>query len=80
LFFSDASLAQYLYGLRHYPKWAEDGTLIVESQEVVSHKVGDKVIPSNFFKQPEAEHVSAVVFSNSGTFSKFTRMGYVVLS
>ena len=76
LYFSDSSLRQYLYGLRHYPNWTEDGHLIVKSKEVRDHRWGAKVIPSNFFKQPDAEHVSAVIFSNSGTCTKFCRMGY----
>ena len=76
LYFSDSSLGQYLYGLRHYPDWIEDGHLVVKSEEVKDHKWGAKVIPSNFFQQPNAEHVSAVIFSNSGTYTKFCRMGY----
>lgn len=32
-------------------------------------------IPSGFFFLPGAENVSAVLFSNSGTISKFNRMG-----
>ena len=76
LYFSDSSLGQYLYGLRHYPDWTEDGHLIVRSTEIRDHKWGAKVIPSNFFGQPNAEHISAVIFSNSGTYTKFCRMGY----
>lgn len=76
LYFSDSSLGQYLYGLRHYPDWDEDGHLVVMSKEVKEHKRGAKVIPSKFFGQPNSEHVSAVIFSNSGTYTKFCRMGY----
>lgn len=76
LYFSDSSLGQYLYGLRHHPDWTEDGHLIVKSKEVKAHEWGAKVIPSNFFQQPDSEHVSAVIFSNSGTYTKFCRMGY----
>ena len=32
---------------------------------------------SGFFNFPEAENVSAVLFNNSATLSKFNRMGYV---
>src|SRR5205807_1271455 len=32
-------------------------------------------IPSGFFDLPDAENVAAVIFSNSGTISKFNRMG-----
>ena len=76
LYFSHSSLGQYLYGLRHYPDWTEDGHLIVKSTEITDHKWGAKIIPSNFFVQPNAEYISAVIFSNSGTYTKFCRMGY----
>lgn len=76
LYFSDSSLGQYLYGLRHYPDWTEDGHLVVKSKEIVEHTWGTKVIPSDFFGQPDAEHISAVLFCNSGTYAKFCRMGY----
>src|SRR5690606_38176246 len=32
-------------------------------------------VESGFFRQPDSEQVSAVLFSNSGTISKFARMG-----
>lgn len=76
LLFSDYSLAQYLFGLRQFPIWSEEGNIIFNTQEVESHQLGEKVIPSNFFKQPNVEYVSAILFSNSGTYSKFNRMGY----
>lgn len=76
LYFSDSSLGQYLYGLKHYPDWTEDGHLVVRSKEVRNHRWGTKIIPSNFFGQSDAEHVSAVIFSNSGTYTKFCRMSY----
>lgn len=76
LYFSDSALRQYLYGLRHFPTWTESGKLVVKSDVMKSHLLGEKVIPSNFFGQPDTEYVSAVLFSNSGTFSKFQRMGY----
>jgi hypothetical protein len=34
-----------------------------------------KEIPSGFFFQPDAQHISAVLFSISGTAPKFNRMG-----
>jgi hypothetical protein len=33
------------------------------------------VVPTNFFAQPDAEHISGVLFSNAGTIVKFSRMG-----
>lgn len=76
VFPSANALGDYLYGLRHFPTWTEDGKLVVESNRIEQHQLGTKTIPSNFFNQPNAEHVSAVLFTNSGTFPKFTRMGY----
>ncbi len=73
LHFSDSALASYLYG-----SWAEPsrtrGDLVVTTIPVAEHR-GTKVIPSGFFDQPDTEHVSAVLFSNSGTITKFHRMG-----
>ncbi|GAA0739679.1 hypothetical protein LRH25_30710 [Ideonella azotifigens] len=40
-----------------------------------THEYNGKVIPSGFFLQPGAENISAVLFSASGTISKFNRMG-----
>ena len=77
LYFSDSSLSQYLYGLKHFPDWTEDGKLVVRSSPIEEHSWKAKIIPSNFFKQPGTEHISAVIFSNSGTYAKFQRMGYL---
>lgn len=78
LFYPGGTLANYLYGLEHFPTFAEDGTLIVETAPIASHdRPGKTPIPSNFFGQPGAEHVSAILFTNSGTYSKFNRMGFV---
>lgn len=74
--FDDISLGQYLYGLRQYPYETEEGEIGYIQQDVLDHKMGDKKIPSNFFKQENSEHISAIMFSNSGTYSKFKRLGY----
>jgi hypothetical protein len=76
LFFASYSLAQYLYGMRTYPTWTESGKLIVTNEPVESHFIGEKVIPSRFFGYEGTEYISAILFSNSGTFPKFGRMGY----
>jgi len=73
---TDHALAQYVYGIHQTAKWSSSGELEIHVEPVSDHILGGKVIPSNFFGQEDAEHVSAIVFSNSGTYAKFTRMGY----
>lgn len=70
-------LSIYLYGYDH--DWHHDGQgqLVIEPRRVAEHRWGEKVIPSGFFDQEGAEHISAVLFNNSATLSKFNRMGFV---
>ncbi len=75
LHYSSTALGTYVYGFRHSYMWDTDGNLMIVPQKVDSHVFGGKSIPSGFFFQPEACHVSAVLFSNSGTVSKFNRLG-----
>lgn len=76
LFFSSAGLANYLFGIDQRWEHREDGTLVVTNTSRDRHRFGAKEIPSHFFAQPDTEHVSAILFTNSGTTAKFTRMGY----
>lgn len=76
LFYTSTALASYLFGLESEPTWDSDGRLSVHTTPIVAHSIAGKEIPSNFFGQEGAEHVSAVIFTNAGTTSKFTRMGY----
>jgi hypothetical protein len=73
--FSRSALPVYLYG--HDYDWERDskGGLQISPQQIAAHRWGEKEIPSGFFNLPGAENVSAVVFSSSGTISKFNRMG-----
>jgi hypothetical protein len=68
-------LINYLYGVTHDFHYDEAGQLVITPQAIATHKVGKKEIPSGFFFQPDAENVSAVLFSATGTISKFNRMG-----
>lgn len=72
---SAPSIEEYLFGVR--ASWNRDanGILHVTEHPISEHRWKDKVINSGFFNQPEARHVSAVLFSNSATLSKFNRMG-----
>lgn len=76
LFFSGAGLAEYLFGIRSSWEHSDDGSLVITNNKRESHQLGEKQIPSNFFAQPDTENVSAVLFTNSGTTAKFTRMGF----
>ena len=75
LHYTSSALASYLYGTKDSYVWDKEGNLVIVPQRVESHSFAGKTIPSGFFNLPEAEHVSAVLFSNSGTVSKFNRMG-----
>lgn len=77
LAFSDNALASYLYGLRSVGEWDKNGKLVVKEEEIETHKIAGKEIPSNFFGLPDSENISAVVFTNSGTLAKFSRMGFM---
>lgn len=74
MLWSSPALMDYLYGVHHDAHY-EGENLVITPKKLRTHRVGEKEIPSGFFFQPEAEHVSAVLFSASGTISKFNRLG-----
>lgn len=74
---SRTALPTYLYGYVHAAKRESDGSLTIIATKVATHSFREKEIPSGFFYQPDAEHVSAVLFNNSGTIAKFNRMGVI---
>lgn len=69
------ALINYLYGVKHDFHFDESGQLVITPLKIEKHKIGEKEIPSGFFFQNDAENISAVLFSASGTISKFNRMG-----
>lgn len=73
---SDTPLMRYLLGLEQHWYHDENGELVISDHVVEKHKQGLKEIPSGFFHQPGAEHISAVFFTNSGTIAKFNRMAH----
>lgn len=75
LHYTDTALADLLYGLRTTGSRREDGTLEATTTPIEQHS-GSKTIPSNFFGHPDAEHICAILWSNSGTVAKFGRMAY----
>ncbi len=76
LSFSETAVTEYLFGLRSIWERGPDGELLIHNVTIAEHRLDDKVIPSGFFTAPDAEHVSAVLFSNQGTVAKFGRMAY----
>jgi len=75
MLWTSTALINYLYGVRHDFHFDEDGKLVITPQKIETHKVADKQIPSGFFFQQDVEHVGAILFSASGTISKFNRLG-----
>jgi len=76
LMFSVSALSRFLFGADQTATFLYGGKLKIDTDRVTAHSVGEKTVPSNFFAQPDSEHISAVMFTNSGTISKFGRMGY----
>lgn len=74
---SSTALHEYLYGIRARPFQSENGAIETEFKKVEEHNWNGKTIPSGFFRQPKSEHVSAVLFSNCATLSKFNRIGKI---
>lgn len=74
MLWSSTALISYLYGIHHEVTIGPRGP-IVSASRLTTHTVGNKTIPSGYFFQPGAEHVSGVLFSLSGTLSKFNRIG-----
>jgi hypothetical protein len=75
MLWTSTALINYLYGVRHDFSYSDSGELVISPLRISTHKVGEKEIPSGYFFQPDAHHVSAVLFSASGTISKFNRIG-----
>ncbi|MDP2388371.1 MAG: hypothetical protein Q8M29_18505 [Bacteroidota bacterium] len=80
------ALIDYLYGIRMKSSIDKDGKIVMEvkqtesgvepiTEEIISHTWKNKTIPSNFFGLPDAENVSAVLFTNNATLTTFNRMG-----
>lgn len=72
-----SSFERYVYGYDH--QWAQDkqGNLVITPEKIGMLRWGTKEVPAGFFNLPDTENVSAVLFSNSGTISKFSRMGHL---
>lgn len=70
------ALLDYLYGYRYEHSFDDEGNLVVIPIRIGNYtKPNGTEIPSGFFFQPNTENISAILFSSSGTLSKFNRMG-----
>ena len=72
---SREALPCYLYGV--HPQVIDDPDGRRAFMEPVSSLSGDRPIPAGLFRDQAMEHLSAVIFSNAATFSKFNRMGFL---
>ena len=71
---SQSALFEYLYGVRIEDTGSGQAEQRLEVP-VSSLRWGDKEVPSGFFKLPDSERISAVMFNAAGTLTKFNRMG-----
>jgi hypothetical protein len=70
------AILEYLYGITQEFSHDEAGLLIINPLKIDFYtKENGAHVQAGFFFLPEAENVAAVLFSNSGTLSKFNRMG-----
>ena len=70
-----ALAAEYLYGMRAIVHFDSEGNPSFETKSIGQHKFGGRVIPSGFFRQPEAANIAGVLFSNAHTVAIFNRAG-----
>lgn len=71
---SRTALSEYLYG-RRIRLVEVDGEKRVINETIEIHTWEGKEIPSNYFDLPDSENISAVLFTNAATITKFNRMG-----
>lgn len=70
------ALSRYLYGVDSAMDSKPGEPVTAQFVPVTAHVHGLKVVPSGFFGLPGAENISAVLFSNAGTISKFHRKAF----
>ncbi len=73
---SSRVLAHFLYGFTEAITSGPGEPLARQLRRVPDPVVGSKKITAGFFDYTDAENISGVLFSNSGTAPKFSRMGY----
>ena len=73
LFYNELPLVRYLYDLA-LTEVDESGAISLTDASVGFHIGDSKTIKSGWFNDRDAAHISAVMWSNSGTVAKFNRM------
>ena len=69
--YTQSAIWAYLYGFT--TDWEMvGGKLVITNRDLKSHTFKGKTIESGFFSLPDAENVSAVVFSNAGHWPSLT--------
>lgn len=73
----DYKLITYLYGTEMKIVNLPNGKQVADYTPLDYHEftLGNKKIPSGFFRLPDAENISAVLFANTGNSKKFLRHG-----
>ncbi|MEE4538512.1 MAG: hypothetical protein V2J51_08500 [Erythrobacter sp.] len=71
---SHTGLPIYLHGRSAHLEHDEQGAAIGKEIRIPAFRKGNTEI-TPFFEQPDTENISAILFSNAGTISKFNRMG-----
>ena len=77
MLWSRTALSEYLYAKRVRLIKDSNGNKIIIEEDIEFHEYEGKKISSGFFKLPESENISAVLFANSATITKFNRMGKI---
>lgn len=73
------SIVKYLYGIEVRDKLDESGKNITKFNKITNQKKmddGNLIDIESFFELPNSEYISGILFTNSATLGKFTRMGF----
>lgn len=77
MMFTRSAFELYVYGYEYDYGRDADGNLEITPRRREFHEWDGKRIDSGFFSLPDSKHISAVLFSTSGTVSKFNRLGSI---
>jgi hypothetical protein len=71
----DFDMINYLYGVKLVELLDEDGINRFDEYKYDKIRVGEKLF-SPFFELPRASNISGILFSNTGTIGKFSRLAF----